>query len=316
MPFIYLPEYTLADSQKGKCLAAQYSGLQTQLLLGCIELSVISGGEGDPIYDLPKQLLDNYTHPHQAVGLVNPTALKIVEIFDIRNFMDWLSIRPMIERLYGSFAVWDDTEYVRFQDRWYIREWVKQQYKKPKGEFGIVLNLDDGSFCSMAVAVDGTEFKQLKNAAALYKNMRQAMRSKDPSLRAYSDQKRWKKMMEIYSGYDLYRNRERSALVNLCAIDALGMAQNLMFMSPANREQQQHNNINGYTAIMELLEMAAVQTRNRDPEKRIYVERASTQGLKNQCKTASYSAEMAAKLIAFYRPDLVRTTKKKTVKSK
>uniref|UniRef100_A0AB39CEA9 Uncharacterized protein n=1 Tax=Pseudomonas phage HRDY3 TaxID=3236930 RepID=A0AB39CEA9_9VIRU len=321
MPSIYLPVYAHADSQKGKCLAAQYAGMQSILVQSCVALAAVSEGRANPLWDLPEHIVAKYTDPDKAIATADIIAQRIIERFDIRNYNDWLDVRPTIERLYSSVAVFEDndlyTEHVRFHDRWYTREWEKVTFKKPKGEDGFMLHLDDSDGnVGIAVAVDGAEFKSLKSGSLLYRKTSQNSRDKHPSLKAYKENGNWKKMMEVYSGFDLFKARDRSQLISQCAVEALESAAHLIIMSPGSREETKFNLTNGFNEVVELLELAALQTRHRDLEKRVFVDHAATYGLKAQCESANPAAEMAAMLTAFYRPDLVRSKKKKTVKSK
>jgi hypothetical protein len=319
VPTIYLPTFNHADSQKGFSKTEHYAGMQGKLILGCIELAVLSDKQSNPLTDLSAYDMKGLLNPEAAVRTANRVAKKIIKRFDIRNYKDYLSVRPTLEQLYSHVAIFDDneTEYVRFQNRWYTREWNEYQHKNPKGEFGVLLNLGNTEGeTGIAVAVDGAEFKPLKHGVALIRTTYATVRDKGPSIKAYKEQARWMKLREQYSLIDLWKRRNRSEVVNLTALEALATSQTFMVMQPATREQATFFHDSGFAELVGILELAAMQTRHNDLEKRVFVRYADVVGLKERCETSNVNAEIAAMLTAFYRPDLVKTTKKKTVKSK
>lgn len=301
MPTVYLPEFGLSDSRRGLCDAVQLMGLHTMLIMQCVELLVITDGKGK-MNQLPSETTKNI--PDKYIEPCFEMAEKIIERFKIKTYNDFLSIRPLLERLYSKFAIVNDTEYVLNGDRWYSREWIKHTIKKPKHDYGILLYLDNTKGDSgIAIAGGGTEFKMLKYGTVMHRNTSRMKMEVGKNLKAYAEQDRVEaklNLLKIYSKFDLFNMAERSRAVTLCAVEALQMSRRIMYQKPHTLgDRTMHQRI-GVADLMQTMEIAVVQLRHMEADDRPFLYETSTHGLAEKCEGNKISAEIAALLTTTY----------------
>jgi len=202
------------------------------------------------------------------------------------------------------------------KNRVYVREWKKHTFKLPKNDFGVLMYLDnpDGD-SAVAIAVGGDKFKPLTHGVTMTRNSYRVSREKNQALKTAKNSGDWERLMKERSLINLYQIRDRNRVVNLAAIEAVEVAQNIMYMTPYSRERQQYNDRRGFTELAETLELVAFQTRHNDDDRRISLDRTCVRYLKAQCEGTSLDKELAALLIAQHYPKGVKK-KKKTVKTK
>jgi hypothetical protein len=297
MPTVYLPEYGLSDSRRGLCDAVQLMGLHTMLIIPCLEMLTITEGRGkmhDLLPETTKNIPDKYIEPcFEKAG-------EIIERFKIKSHFDFLEIRPLLKLLYSGVSFINGTEYVLDGDRWYSREWVKHTIKKPKHDYGILLYLDNTSGDSgLAIAGGGTEFKLLKYGTVMKRNTSRMKLEVGKNLKAYTEQEHLGaklNLLKIYSKFDLFNMAERSRAVTLCAIEAMQMARQIMYQKPCTTgDRTMHQRI-GVDDLLLTIEIAGMQFRHVEADKRPFLTEAATIGLAEKCEGNKLSAEIAALL--------------------
>lgn len=301
MHTVYLPEFGLSDSRRGLCDAVQLMGLHSTLVLQCVELLVITDGNGkmhDLLPETTKGIPDKYVEPCYEI------AKEIIERFNIKSYPDYLEIRGLVRRLYSQVAFINGTEYVWNDGRWYSRVWTKHKLKDPKHDFGILLYLDNTKGDSgLAIAGGGTEFKMLKYGTVMQRNTNRMKMEYGKTMRAYNEQDRTEakiNLLKIYNKFDLFNTAERSQAVTLAAVEALNLARKIVYQKPSANGDQTYQDRNGVQELLHYIELGTMQTRHLAGDKRSTLDSTLTYGLAEKCTTKKVAAEIAAMLTSFF----------------
>lgn len=300
MPFVYLPDHSQADSQRGLCDAVRLMGLHSMLIMQCIEQALTHGPDTDPMDGLLPETIEGI--PEKYITPCHTIALEIIERFNIQNYTDFLGIRPLIQKLYAQTSIINGREYVLNGDRWYNREWTRHKIKTPKHEFGVLLYLENTSGESgLAIAGSGTEFKMLKFGTVMKRNTGRMKMEVGKTLKACATQntpESQKKLLRIYNSFDLFNMRDRSQAVVRCALEVLELARNIAYQKPCSAGDMTFHQRIGVPELLHYIELAQMQ--QRATENRPWIVEAPTIGLAEKCKSGKVSAEIAAMLTQFY----------------
>lgn len=316
MPNVYLPEFGLSDSRRGLCDAVQLMGLHSTLIMQCLELRVITDGNGH-MHDMLPEFTKGI--PEKYIGPCFVIAGEIIERFNIKSYPDFLCIRPLVQQLYSQVAFINGTEYVWNNGRWYSRVWTKHKIKDPKHDFGILLYLDNTKGdSSLAIAGGGTEFKALKYGAVMQRNTSRMKMEYAKNMRAYTEQDRVEakiNLLKIYNKFDLFNTAERSQAVTLAAIEAMNLARKIVYQKPCTPGDLQFHQRNGVPELLLNIELGTMQMRHLPADKRPELDITMTNGLAEKCTTKKVGAEIAAMLTAFfYTPEKKTRAKPKVPK--